>query len=50
MNLGTDNIVIVERENNCTNLARLDKNKLVEWLDRYSMSELWEKNVLGGRP
>lgn len=47
---GADNIVIVERENNCTNLARLDKNKLSEWLDRYSMSELWEKNVLGGRP
>ncbi len=47
---GTDNIVIVERENNCTNFARLDKNKLIEWLDRYSMSELWEKNVLGGRP
>ena len=21
-----------------------------EWLERYSLSELWEKNVLGGQP
>lgn len=29
---------------------KLNKEELAEWLDNYSLSELWEKNVLGGRP
>lgn len=29
---------------------RLDRASLQDWLDEYSLSELWEKNVLGGRP
>ena len=28
----------------------LNEGELAEWLDNYSLSELWEKNVLGGRP
>ncbi len=31
-------------------LKRLDRASLQDWLDEYSLSELWEKNVLGGRP
>lgn len=29
---------------------RLDEAKLSDWLDAYSLAELWEKNVIGGRP
>jgi predicted ATPase len=29
---------------------RLDQNSLKEWLQDYTLSELWSKNVLGGRP
>lgn len=29
---------------------RLDANNLAEWLANYTLSELWEKNVLGGQP
>ena len=29
---------------------RLQKNNLEEWLKEYSLGELWQKNVLGGRP
>lgn len=29
---------------------KLAPDELQEWLKQYSMSELWEKNVLGGRP
>lgn len=48
----TDDIVIVERSDNekCSTYKKLDERKLSEWLERYSMSELWEKNVIGGRP
>jgi len=49
---GCDNLVIVERDEaqKCSVFKRLDQEKLVEWLQNYSLSELWEKNVLGGRP
>lgn len=30
--------------------TRLDTDALSDWLQRYSLSELWEKNVLGGKP
>ncbi|MFA8451177.1 MAG: AAA family ATPase [Bacteroidales bacterium] len=45
-------IVIVERdeENKCSTFKKLDEEKLNDWLERYSISELWEKNVIGGRP
>lgn len=48
----TNDIVIVERneEKRCSIYRKLDENKLADWLERYSMSELWEKNVIGGRP
>ncbi len=47
-----ENIVIVERNSNnsCSEFKSLDEEKLSEWLERYSMSELWEKNVIGGQP
>lgn len=47
-----DDIVVVERNprEKCSVFRKLDATKLVEWLERYSLSELWEKNVIGGRP
>ncbi len=47
-----DEIVIVEwnEEQNSSEFSRLDENQLSDWLERYSLSELWEKNVLGGQP
>ncbi len=47
-----DQVVVVERD---TKLPRsifrgLDSAALKDWLKRYSLSELWDKNVLGGRP
>lgn len=45
-------IFIVERDEalNATVKRELNEEELREWLDNYSLSELWEKNVLGGRP
>lgn len=47
-----ENIVIVERNiiNNCSEFKQLDETKLQDWLERYSLSELWEKNIIGGQP
>ena len=43
-------IVVVEREGRSSTLRQLNAEALEEWLEDYSLSELWEKNVLGGRP
>jgi predicted ATPase len=47
-----EEIVIVERneQTNCTEFHRPNAKDLADWIERYSTSELWEKNVLGGRP
>ena len=43
-------IVVVEREGRSSTFRQLSAEALEEWLEDYSLSELWEKNVLGGRP
>lgn len=45
-------LVVVERDevNRQSQFRRLDEGALADWLARYSLAELWEKNVLGGRP
>ena len=45
-----EDIVVVEREGRSSTFRQLDAEALEEWLEDYSLSELWEKNVLGGRP
>ena len=43
-------IVVVDRVGRESTFRRLNDSDLTEWRERYTMSELWEKNVLGGRP
>ena len=47
-----DSVVIVERDEKLHGsvFKKLDSEKLAEWLKEYSLSDLWEKNVLGGQP
>ena len=45
-----EDIVVVERPERASTFKRLDPGTLKEWLEEYSLSELWEKNVIGGRP
>lgn len=45
-----DDLVVVESESGKTILKRLDEARFTEWLKDYTIGELWEKNILGGRP
>lgn len=47
-----EDIIVAEwdTKENSSKFKRLDKEQLGEWLENYSLSELWEKNVLGGQP
>jgi predicted ATPase len=43
-------VVVAERHGGATRLRRLDEKQLASWLEDYTLSELYDKNVLGGRP
>jgi predicted ATPase len=45
-----EQVIVAEREGAESVFRRLDAEKLASWLDEYTLSELWDKNVLGGRP
>jgi len=42
--------IVVERENEETVFKRLNEQDFTVWLEDYAIGELWEKNILGGRP
>ncbi|RVU45766.1 recombinase RecF [Lujinxingia sediminis] len=45
-----EDLIIVERENGASVFRRHDEKDFELWLEEYTVGELWEKNVLGGRP
>jgi predicted ATPase len=45
-----EDVIVAERRDDSTTLSRLDPDDLTEWLEDYSLGELWEKNQIGGRP
>jgi predicted ATPase len=45
-----DDIVAVSLRDGCSTFERLDPDGLKDWLAEYTVSELWERNVIGGGP
>jgi predicted ATPase len=45
-----EDIVVVDRKGTESKFTRQSAPQLSDWLASYTLSELWEKNVLGGRP
>jgi predicted ATPase len=43
-------LIVAERRDGASEFHRPDPEELAEWLAEYSLGELWEKNLLGGRP
>ena len=48
--LEPEEVIVAERHDFETTFKRLDSVALGEWLEDYSLGELWDKNVIGGRP
>jgi predicted ATPase len=42
-------VIVSDRTDGSTMLHRLDAKQLDTWLEDYSLGELWQKNILGGR-
>ena len=45
-----DDLIVVERENDETAFKRYEETEFRSWPEEYLVGELWEKNILGGRP
>jgi predicted ATPase len=45
-----EQVIVVDRKAGESEFNRLSSEKLADWLKEYSLSELWEKNVIGGQP
>jgi predicted ATPase len=45
-----EDVVVVDRDGRESRFRRLRGADLGEWLDEYTLGELWRKNVLGGGP
>ena len=47
-----NDVVVVERDpfKQYSVVKNLREENLVDWLEDYTLSELWNKNVIGGRP
>lgn len=43
-------VIVTERREGASVFHRLDAERLSEWLEEYSLGELWKMNVVGGRP
>ena len=45
-----EDVIVVQRTHGESTFRRLDSSELTEWLQEYALGDLWQKNVLGGRP
>lgn len=45
-----DEVLVTERHDGESRFRRLDVASLQAWLDEYRLSELYDRNILGGRP
>lgn len=41
-----ESIITVDQINGCSKFRRLDASKLKEWLDDYTVDDLWKRNIL----
>lgn len=48
--LEPEDLIVVDREDSASVFRHLDRGDLEAWFEDYALGELWEKNVLGGRP
>lgn len=45
-----NDIIVADRVNDVSTFKRLDEEHLKDWLEDYTLGDLWKQNIIGGRP
>ncbi len=45
-----EDIIVVDREEGQSVFKRLEVQEMAGWLEEHGLGDLWEKNIIGGRP
>ena len=45
-----EDVIVTENMNGQTSFKRLSTEELQVWLEDYTLGEIWQKNIVGGRP
>jgi predicted ATPase len=43
-----ESVIVCEKKDGKTEMRRLNREKLAQWLDKYRLGELWLKGEIGG--
>ena len=49
-NFELDDLVVIERKGRCSEYKRPDTEALEVYLEEFTTGQIWEKNIIGGRP
>ena len=47
---GWADFIVVDRDQDASRFRRLTEDEVRPWMDDFAMGEIWEKNLVGGRP
>lgn len=45
-----EDLIVVDKHAGVSAFKRVSESELADWLEEYSLGDLWKKNLLGGRP
>lgn len=45
-----NDFIVVDQEKGASTFKRVDEKELQDWLEDFSMGDIWTKNLIGGRP
>jgi len=45
-----EDLIVVDKKDGASTFKRLDEKALEQWLEDYSLGDMWKRNLLGGRP
>ena len=45
-----EDFIVVDQDKGASTFKRVEESELKDWLEDYSMGDIWSKNIIGGRP
>jgi predicted ATPase len=45
-----EDFIVVDQHNGASTFSQLNPDELTHWLEDYQMGDIWDKNLIGGRP